>query len=84
MHQCISRIANIISRPSRQGPDYRDPHGERDKTSRGYVITQLRQAVQVSLMTGNSHCIHAWITRCCVGNFKNPSHWWYDDNSDSD
>ena len=84
MHQCISHTANIISRPSRQGADYRDPHGERDKTSRGYVVTQLRQAVQVSLMTGNSHCIHAWITRCCVGNFKNPSHWWYDDKSDSD
>ena len=63
MNQLLSRIANLVTADTSEGEVGGD-------SARGRVITQLRQAVQITLMRGNSHCFNSWITRCCVGNYR--------------
>ena len=60
MNQLLSHIANLVTADTSEGEVGGD-------SARGRVITQLRQAVQITLMRGNSYCFNSWITRCCVG-----------------
>ena len=64
MNQLLSHIANLVTADTSEGEV---PGGD---SARGRVIAQLRQAVQITLMRGNSLCFNSWITRCCVGNYR--------------